>query len=307
MHILIVDDDPLHSRVLESLLAPSGDTLLKASNGAEALKHLETAHPIGLVIADWMMPEMDGLQLCREVRRRVADRYIYYILLTSRDHRDDLVAGLDAGADDYLVKPVHASEFHARIRAARRILDLQEKLLAVQETLRVLALHDALTGLLNRRAIFESLGRELDRSRRQGTPLAVVLLDIDHFKRVNDTQGHLVGDEVLREAGRRMRRTVRSYDSVGRYGGEEFLVVAPGFDGTRALDLAERIRLQFAQDPFPIPGGSLPVTASLGVVALDVGCAPETGAVLAAADEALYRAKHEGRNRTVFGTLPPVA
>jgi diguanylate cyclase (GGDEF)-like protein len=223
--------------------------------------------------------------------------------LTAKDQHDDVVEGLDAGADDYVINPVHHSELNARIRAAKRIIDLQNKLLEAQERLHIQATHDALTGIWNRRAIFEALARELDRAERQEIPVAVALIDLDHFKQVNDTHGHPVGDEVLRETAQRIRGAVRSYDAVGRYGGEEFLVVAPECDTQRAMDLAERIRLLLLQSPIQTSGPAVPVTLSLGLVHLEKGSKVEIGRVLSAADQALYKAKSSGRNQTVMGSV----
>ena len=292
--VLVVDDDPVHSRQLQAMLSRWGCQVLTAGNGVEALRLLADCGPVQLVVADWMMPEMDGLELCRKIRSDFNDPYVYIILVTARDHRDDIVAGLDAGADDYLAKPIHHGELRARVRAGQRIVDLQSRLLAAQERLRVEATHDALTGLWNRRAILANLERELLRAGRQGSSTAVALIDLDHFKRVNDTHGHLVGDEVLRETARRLGAAVRPYDFVGRYGGEEFLVVAPGHDHDRALDLAERIRRVFAEAPVATSGPTLPLTLSLGAVAVRGGA--EVKDVLAAADAALYEAKGAGRN-----------
>jgi diguanylate cyclase (GGDEF)-like protein len=269
----------------------------------QAMRVLEQDGSVQLVIADWMMPEMDGLQLCREIRKQGRQPYIHTILLTARDQRNDVVEGLDAGADDYLTKPVHHSELNARIRAAKRVIDLHSDLLRAQEDLRVQATHDPLTSLWNRRAIFDALSRELDRAKRQEISVAVLLVDLDHFKQVNDTHGHLVGDEVLRETARRIQRTVRSYDAVGRYGGEEFLVVAPECDSRIALDLSERIRQLFAESPIQTTGSAITVTLSIGVVCLDGGGEGEVTKVLSAADKALYEAKSSGRNRTVQGSM----
>jgi two-component system cell cycle response regulator len=255
------------------------------------------------VVVDWMMPGRDGLEVCRELRRRFNDPYVYAILLTARDQSDDVVAGLDAGADDYLVKPANVGELRARVRAAQRIIDLQRQLLEAQERLRVLAMHDALTGIWNRGAIFDALMRELDRARRQGSPLAVVMIDLDRFKRINDTHGHPVGDEVLREAAQRIRGAIRAYDFVGRYGGEEFLVVAPGLAGASAAELAERIRRAFEAHPIATSGPALPVTLSLGVAAAAPRSAVDLTSLLEAADDALYQAKSEGRNRTALRTV----
>ena len=303
MKVLVVEDDPIHKRMLEKLLAGWGYQVHAVGNGAEAVQVLVKDGSIQLVIADWMMPEMDGLDLCREIRKRGSQPYIYFILLTAKDQHDDVVEGLDAGADDYVIKPVHHSELNARIRAAKRIIDLQNQLLEAQERLHVQATHDALTGIWNRRAIFEALERELDRAERQEIPLAVALIDLDHFKQVNDTHGHLVGDEVLRETAQRIRGAVRSYDAVGRYGGEEFLVVAPECDAQRARDLAERIRQLLLESPIPTSGPDISVTLSLGVVHLEKGRQASINRVLSAADEALYKAKSGGRNQTVMGNV----
>jgi diguanylate cyclase (GGDEF)-like protein len=287
--------------MVASLLERWGYSVRTAHDGVAALAVLEEKTGIQLAIVDWMMPRLDGIELCREIRRRFNEPYLYVVLLTSRDQRDDIVTGFDAGADDYLIKPVHHSELSARLRAAKRILDLQEKLLAAQETLRVQAMHDALTGIWNRGAIFDALNRELDRARRQQGTLAVIMVDLDHFKQVNDQHGHLVGDQVLREAAQRIKAAVRTYDGVGRYGGEEFLLVAPGFDAAQAMEFAERLRKRFAENPVVTSDSTLPVTMSLGVVAIRGDQALPAEKILAAADDALYRAKSEGRNRAVLG------
>jgi diguanylate cyclase (GGDEF)-like protein len=303
MRALVAEDDPVHRRLLESLLGRWGYEVLSVANGAEALQAFKKHTGIQLVIADWMMPEMDGLALCREIRRRSNQPYVYVVLLTARDQQDDVLQGFEAGVDDYLVKPVHHAELHVRLLAAKRILDLQEQLLSAQERLRYQATHDPLTGIWNRAAVLDALSREVDRASREGTPLAVVMIDLDHFKEINDSHGHLVGDEVLQQIAHRLRDAVRSYDSVGRYGGEEFLVIAPGQDTAHARELAERLRLLFHETPTEVMGRKLPVTLSLGVVALSPPRNLEITRLLSAADEALYEAKRSGRNVTVLGAL----
>ena len=302
MRVLLAEDDPVHTRLVSGLLGRWGHEVSHAGDGVAALELLEASPRVQLAIIDWMMPKLDGLDLCREIRRRFNAPYLYVILLTARDQREDMLQGFEAGADDYLVKPVHHTELHARLRAAERIIDLQAQLLAAQERLRIQATHDPLTGILNRRAILDALAREIDRSRREGGPVAALMIDLDHFKRVNDAHGHLVGDAVLQGAAKRIGGAVRSYDSFGRYGGEEFLVVTPGQDSDRAHDLAERIRRLFEQAPLEAPGLAIPLTLSLGVVAVARG-EGELGPLLSAADAALYEAKRGGRNRTVVGRL----
>ncbi|MBN2575247.1 MAG: diguanylate cyclase [Deltaproteobacteria bacterium] len=294
LKVLVVDDDPIQRRQLEVTLGRWGYEVRTARDGREALHLMSEEGPVQIVVADWMMPEMDGIELCRRIRGNESHPYVYVILVTSRDRRDDIVTGLDAGADDYLTKPIHHGELQARIAAGKRIVDLQSRLLAAQEQLQIEATHDALTGLWNRRAILENLQREIVRSGRQGTALTVVMADLDHFKHINDTHGHPIGDAALRETALRLGGATRPYDFVGRYGGEEFLIVAPGLEASGASELAERVRNRIAGTPFVTSGPSLSVTLSLGAVSLRGGA--EVERVLAAADAALYEAKAAGRN-----------
>jgi diguanylate cyclase (GGDEF)-like protein len=204
---------------------------------------------------------------------------------------------MEAGADDYVTKPFETKELEVRLRAGRRILDLQADLVKAREALRDQATHDPLTGLWNRYALLDTLKREHSRAGRESTPLAVIMVDLDHFKQVNDTYGHLAGDAVLREAARRMRIHVRSYDHVGRYGGEEFLIVLPGTSEVNAAQLAERLRDAIAREPVTLAGDlRVAVTASFGVSATDLA-AEDQETMIRLADEALYRAKENGRNR----------
>jgi diguanylate cyclase (GGDEF)-like protein len=302
VRVLVVDDDPIQQRILTSLLARWGYEVETAGDGEAALQRLE-ASPAQLAIVDWMMPRMDGLELCRRIRAELNEPYVYVLLLTARTQRDDVIQGLEAGADDYLTKPVHHGELAVRVKTGRRIIDLQRQLLATQEQLRLQATHDALTGLLNRGALFDALGREHARARREGRALSLIMIDLDHFKQINDRWGHPTGDEVLRQAAQRISTACRGYDLVGRYGGEEFLVVAPGQDGRSAEGLAERLRGLFVDRPIEIDEASLPVTISLGAVTLAPAVEVEQHDLLKAADDALYQAKREGRNRTVVGQL----
>jgi diguanylate cyclase (GGDEF)-like protein len=204
---------------------------------------------------------------------------------------------MEAGADDYLTKPFIAHELRVRLRAGRRILDLQSQLMSAREALRVQATHDSLTGLPNRGAILDVLQTELSRAARERRPVSVLMSDIDRFKSVNDTRGHQAGDDVLREAAQRMKAAVRGYDSVGRYGGEEFLIVLPGCDAEGARAQAERIRESFSSEPFHARGETVPVTCSFGVAWREVASPEDADALIREADVALYVAKGKGRNR----------
>jgi len=266
-------------------------------DGVEAWKILQGDAAPRLVILDWMMPGLDGIQICHQVRQRAAAPYVYILLLTAKGNQKDVINGLEAGADDYLTKPFHALELKARLRSGRRILELQQQLIAAREALRLQATHDLLTGLWNHAAILDILQRELDRARRESNPLGVVMGDLDHFKRVNDTYGHLAGDAVLREVAKRLSASVRPYDSVARYGGEEFLIVAPNCDPGSGLNLAQRLRSSLDQKPIDLSEGMLPLTCSLGVAVGGLASKDNSDSMLRAADAALYRAKANGRNR----------
>lgn len=300
MKILIADDDMVSRRLMESLLTRLGYEVVAAENGERAAAILGAEDGPRLALLDWMMPGLDGPGVCRLVRRKREQPYIYMILLTSRETKEDVIAGLESGADDYLTKPVYAAELKARLRSGERILRLEDKLIEAREEMRFKATHDPLTALWNRGLILELLTRELERSRRDSGSVALLLCDLDHFKEVNDTYGHPVGDEVLREVARRMLGSVRAYDSVGRYGGEEFLILLVGCDSRRGRDRAEQIRAAIHSRPIATARG--PVSVSLSVGVLSSGDWPGmTGAhLLNEADAALYQAKAAGRNRVVL-------
>jgi two-component system, cell cycle response regulator len=293
VRILIADDDPLSRRVLESTLKRLGHEPVVVVNGTDAERTLLRPDGPRLAILDWMMPGTDGLAVCRAVRRRVGP-YVYVMLLTARDRQEDMALALEADVDDFLTKPLDAGELRARLRSGERLLTLQENLLQAQEALRHQATHDDLTGLWNQAKVRDQLTAEIVRGRRSGEPVAVVLADLDHFKNVNDTHGHLAGDAILREAAARMRRALRASDSIGRYGGEEFLIVLPDCDTEAAIVVAERARACVAV-PMHIGDVDIPFTVSLGVASTR----PTPAGVddlIKAADEALYRAKARGRN-----------
>jgi two-component system cell cycle response regulator len=296
MRVLIAEDENTSRRLLTSALEKWDYEVEAVSDGVEAWRVLQREDAPRLAILDWMMPGMTGPALCREVRSRAGEPYTYILLLTARSDKQDLIEGLESGADDYITKPFDRQELEVRLRAGRRILELQAELVAAREALREQATRDPLTCLWNRYSILDILNRELTRSQRERTPLSVIMVDLDHFKQINDTWGHLAGDAVLREAARRMQLSLRTYDAVGRYGGEEFLVVLPGVALPEAENLAERLRTTVGGEPVPAGTASVAATISLGVIAAPAGCVmAET--LIHAADEALYRAKALGRNR----------
>jgi two-component system cell cycle response regulator len=297
VRILIADDDALSRRLLEKTLMRAGYEVTPVCNGRQAVENLSGYDAPRLALLDWMMPELDGPGVCRETRKRRDQSYVYMILLTSRESKEDVVAGLESGADDYLIKPFNTDELKARLRTGERILHLEDRLVEAREQMRFQATHDHLTSLWNRGVIVDLLGRELTRSQRENVCTAIILGDLDHFKTVNDTHGHLVGDQVLREVARRLLLSVRSYDFVGRYGGEEFLTVLNNCRPDSALARAEEIRKCICTRPVETDAGPLEVTMSLGVLlSSDWGHRP-TEDLINAADSALYAAKAEGRNR----------
>jgi len=298
MKVLVADDDPLPRRLVEASLRAAGYEPVLATDGMETLRILSEPDSPRLVVLDWEMPRLDGVGVCRAIRSGRQEPYVYVLLLTSNDTQEAIVEGLDAGADDYVIKPCDLGELKARLRAAVRILKLQDDLVAAREASREQAIRDPLTGLLNRGAVLDALQKECSRSDRIGGPFGVIMIDVDHFKSINDTNGHLVGDGVLREVASRLRGSLRTYDSIGRFGGEEFLVIAPGCGAAAALELAERLRRCVCDAPIVYSGRTLTVTISLGV-ASGAG-SPARDALLRGADEALYAAKSAGRNRFVI-------
>jgi diguanylate cyclase (GGDEF)-like protein len=294
---LVAEDSPTFRLALERMLKKWGYEVVLAENGLTAWEILQADDSPRLALLDWMMPGLDGVEVCRRVRELNREPYIYIILLTAKNTAEELVEGMEAGADDYLTKPVNSHELRVRLRAGRRIIDLQEELVTAREALRRQATRDALTGLWNRNSMTEVLARELKRTKRESSALSVIMADLDHFKNVNDTLGHAAGDAVLIEAARRMNQCIRPYDAACRYGGEEFLMVLPGCGLAGAVNRAQDIRTAIAQSPFEIPEGSLNVTCSLGVASTGGVCGFDAALLVREADEALYAAKRNGRNR----------
>jgi diguanylate cyclase (GGDEF)-like protein len=295
--ILIADDSVVSRHLLEATLKKWGYEVVVACDGLEALELMQRENAPNLAILDWMMPGMTGLEVCDRIRQRACEPYTYILLLTSKSQKEDLIEGMDAGADDYITKPFDQHELQVRLRAGRRLVDLQAELLSAREALREQATKDSLTHLWNRSSIFDLLCRELSRAERECKPVGVVMVDLDHFKSVNDNHGHFARDAVLCESARRMRSTIRQYDAIGRYGGEEFLVVLPGCDEQSSFNLAERMRKQLSQSQMSLMELATNVTASFGATVAVPGQVWTAESLIRKADEALYLAKRLGRNR----------
>ncbi|MBW1680192.1 MAG: diguanylate cyclase [Deltaproteobacteria bacterium] len=304
--ILIAEDNQVSRRMLQIALTKAGYEVTVAQDGREALDMFNDRF-FPIVLTDWMMPEMDGLALCRAIREAPAEGYVFIILLTAKDSKEDIVAGLEAGADDYLTKPVNHAELIARIKTGVRILELERSLKKANEEIRILSVTDPLTGCYNRGYLMDRLPQEVKKARRYGRPLTLIMGDIDHFKRVNDTYGHQAGDRVLKEFATRIRNSFRAeVDWLARYGGEEFIVVAPDTHFRGGCILAERLRQVIEENPIPLPAEEVRITASFGITCLDPKTAEDeiTAEILVnLADQYLYQAKEEGRNRVCGNPL----
>jgi len=286
---------------MERMLQSSGYEVVTAANGLQA--SLELSKPDGprLALVDWMMPELDGLGVCRYVRGRHDDRYVYILLLTSKESSEDVVQGLQAGADDYLTKPCHPAELNARLHTGIRVLQLEDKLVEAREKMRYEATHDSLTQLWDRGGIVALLRSELSRASRDRAPVSMLLCDVDYFKKINDTYGHLVGDEVLQGVAKRLQEMVRPHDCVGRYGGEEFLIVLGGCSLVNLKKRADQVREGICRAPFETSAGPIPVSLSIGATTIELWNKSDSiNPFLKDADDALYRAKGAGRNCVVF-------
>lgn len=300
--ILVADDDPISSRILERKLQSWGYDTLHAGTGGEALKALSRPN-IRLALLDWMMPEADGPEICRRIREQKKAPYTYIILLTSRDQPQDIIAGLQAGADDYMTKPVNFLELKARLQTGHRIIALEDRLLRTQERLTELATRDTLTKLWNRRMILRFLEEELARAGRSGDPVGCVMIDIDNFKNINDTHGHQKGDKTLQYVAETLAKGLRSYDKIGRYGGDELMVVLPQCGRDDLVKIAERMRLACAAESIVADGIEIAVTVSLGCALSESLSRRNADDLIVASDQALYRSKASGRNRV---TLFPI-
>ena len=306
MKLLIVEDEKTIRMTLQRLLETQGYDVLAAENGREGWEIFEKEKDdIYFAIIDWMMPEMNGLELCRRIKETSVPHYVYVMFLTGKKDRESVIKGFETGADDYIIKPFNRKEVLARLSVGERIVDLEKKLKERNELLHILAIKDGLTGILNRRALFERLGEELFRSDRIRNPLCLIMLDIDHFKKVNDVHGHVMGDKALIEVVNRIKSALEPYDIIGRYGGEEFLVGTSVPDPEIGRMIAERLRVCVGEKPFEIDGENLNVRISLGVTSIIPSGNGDRGNILEAAiksaDSALYRAKEKGRNRVECG------
>lgn len=301
MRVLIAEDDPTSRSLLGRVLSKWGYEVLATADGEEAWREFQRAEAPPLAVLDWMMPGLDGVEVCRRVRELDSPSPPYIILLTARGGKGDIVAGLDAGANDYLGKPFDHDEFRARLEVGRRFVEVNQKLMETQHALEVQARTDPLTGCMNRRAILERLEQEMTRAERQGTSLGLGMIDIDHFKCVNDTYGHTAGDEVLRQFVSRSVLALGSYDALGRFGGDEFLVVVPEAGGTQTRAVLERIRQAVCGSPIEAERNGVRVTVSVGGA---TSGRESVDALIRAADAALYEAKSGGRNRVVMAQVP---
>jgi two-component system cell cycle response regulator len=307
--ILLAEDDPVTRMLMTRFLKKAGYEVDAVADGTEALE-LMTRRYYPLLVTDWEMPEMDGIELCKAVRNLQLDGYVYALLLTARNAKEHIIAGLEAGADDYLVKPVHEPELVARLNTGRRILALEHSLRAANERNRILSITDALTGAFNRRYMMEQLPRELERCRRYANPLSVIMCDVDHFKQVNDVMGHSGGDDVLQQFVWRMQKSIRATsDWVARIGGEEFVIVLPETGHQGAMFVAEKIRTVITDTAFVTREGDVAATSSFGVASTaehgpDLVTKSET--LIRAADQCLYASKQSGRNRVTGIEIPTV-
>lgn len=300
--ILVVEDDPVARGLLELYLETDGYDFTSVTDGKQALELFER-YNFQIVITDWLMPELDGIELCRKLRAMGTEHYTYLILLTSQGSQSSMVEGLEAGADEYIVKPIHHPELRARLKGARRILELESSLKKSLEDIRELTIRDSLTGAFNRNFMDQQLAHEIRRAYRYEHALSVILFDIDFFKLINDTYGHQAGDEALRQCVVTVTGSIRNnIDWVARYGGEEFLVVLPETDMAGCHVVAERIRQQIELRVITYRAQEFRMTASFGAVTISPlsSQVPSTvDSVLHNSDTCLYQAKLEGRNRII--------
>ena len=298
MKVLIAEDDMTSRLILDSILKKWEFTPVLACNGKEAWDVMQSEDAPRLVILDWQMPEMSGIEVCKKIRENDTSDPPYLIVLTSRDEKKDIVKALDAGANDFISKPYNNEELQARINVGKRMVELQSALGDAYKALQYEAMHDSLTSIYNRQAVMELLEKEIARAKREKTALCVGMCDIDFFKKVNDTYGHQVGDEVLIAFTRFTMNQLRSYDHLGRYGGEEFLILAASLKTPNHETIFERICKHIRENKIPTEKGNLSITVSIGVASYTG--VENSDMLLAAADTAMYDAKEAGRDRVVY-------
>jgi two-component system, cell cycle response regulator len=302
LEVLVADDEWVSRELVAQALAQSGYRVARARDGRQAWEALAQG-AYSLAVLDWTMPGMDGVTICRALRQQAQEGHVYIILVTGRGDPTDLVAGLDAGADDYLLKPFLVEELKARVRVGERMVRMQQQAKEASQQLLALALKDEVTGLPSRRAILERLEEAYQRRARDGRPLSILLADLDDFKRVNDDHGHGAGDRALREFARRICVAVRPYDVTGRLGGDEFLAILPDATESQAAAVGERVRSAVLETAFDLgPAGPHRLTASWGIGQVEDGLSLEEA--LCRADQALYEAKASGGNRVCTPPTP---
>ncbi|MEA2006280.1 MAG: diguanylate cyclase [Acidobacteriota bacterium] len=308
MKILIVEDETISRIVLARTLEKQKYEVLKAKDGQEGWEIFKKEKDdIYIVILDWLMPKINGLQLCSMIKNATLSHYVYIIFLTGKRDIKDIVKGLEAGADDYLTKPFDRKELLARVNVGLRIIKLESALKEANEKLHILAITDSLTEILNRRAVIDSLIKEISRSGRERKPLCIAMLDIDHFKAINDTYGHVAGDKVLKEVVTRAKAGLRPYDIIGRFGGEEFVLGIVNTDQEKSIEITERIRKNICEKPIRVERKNLNVSVSIGLTNITPPEIIDPNGVLdemiKIADDALYEAKEMGRNKVIYKEL----
>ena len=297
MKVLIAEDERMSSRRLAKFLTDLNYEVVVCEDGKEAWRIIQEDSSLRIYLLDWLLPGMEGLDLCRRIRSLKGEPYRYIIMITSKKDREDLVRGMEAGADDYIAKPYYPHELRVRLRAARRIIEFSTVLMETRDLLYNQATYDGLTTALNREVAIKRLDEELERASRKGQPTSVIMLDLDHFKKINDNFGHIAGDQTLRETVKRIKATLREYDIVGRYGGEEFIIILPDTDLNGGQNLAERIRQSLCAEPMDTTEGVIQLTASIGLKVAQAKSGQDPMAIIGEADKALYASKTQGRDR----------
>jgi two-component system cell cycle response regulator len=297
MKILVAEDDLVSLKMLSAALTSWGYEVIPANNGLLAYDLLIQPDGPRLALLDWEMPGMEGIDICSRLRARTDLPIQYLIVLTGHNCPEDVATALEQGADDYVAKPWTSAELRARIGVGNRIIRLHESLEENARRLAKIAQTDDLTQIWNRPAIMRRLSEELARSDRLKVPFAMLMLDVDHFKQINDSYGHLAGDAVLKEVAARIESTCRSYDLVGRYGGEEFLALLHNPARDDVWSLAQRFREVIAKQPMIVEGAALTVTVSVGAIWHDPENVSSVDSLVGLADKMLYQAKENGRNR----------